>query len=101
MTRYQCRLCRIIQQKKYIGEILDATGYKRFTDLEAALPAPRPVTLSTYAEDGDALATLNPALLEELERKQREARQWWASFALSLVGAVCGIAALIMQVLSV
>lgn len=98
MNRYQCRLCRVIQKKKYIGAILRATGYRRFAGLESALPAPRPVTLSTYSGDPDALAALNPALVEELEHKRKEDLQWWSTFALSVVGAVCGVAALVLQV---
>ena len=96
MTKYQIKVCRIIQKKKTLPEILSSGKISNYNDLQD-LFNPGDLSFSDCNMDENTKVSLGNHLIEELEKRHARLIDVWFTRILAIAAIIISIIALLSE----
>ncbi len=96
MTRYQIKICKIIQKKRTLPAILSAGKIADYNNLQN-LFTPGSLSFSDCNMDDNTVVSLTNPLIEELENYRLRMTEIWFTRTLAIIAIVISLIALLSE----
>lgn len=96
MTDKQLKICAAVVHKQKLGDVLKATGFCNYEDLQDSLPV-MALDFGDSKLDDNTHVTLADFAQEEYDKHIRDISRYWVSITLSIAAIVISFVALLFS----